>query len=136
MSDSTRCDPTTTVRNLTRHAVVVLDDDRVLASFPPSGQEARLRERVGTRPAVTLDEVAIPTVSVAYESIVDGLPPYQEGTVLVVSRVLAAAVSRTDLYFPHEEVRNATGGIIGCRALGQFVGGSAADRSTTEGSRA
>ncbi len=126
MSDLTMADassaPTSAVVNLTQHAIEVFAGDRVIATFPPSGTFARLRERVDAEPPLTTGRAVVPVASVAYEPVVDGLPAPADGTVLVVSRVLAAAVERDDLYFPHDEVRDPDGRIIGCRALGRFRG--------------
>ena len=52
------------------------------------------------------------------------LPAPQPGVGYFVSRFLAARVPRNDLYFPADEVRDENGRIIGCRALGRFVGGT------------
>jgi len=107
--------------NLTPHAIVVFDGDRALATFPPSGRFARLRESHRLSAPLAASGVEIPTVDVAYEEMVDDLPDQVEGTAYIVSRVLAAAVERDDLYFPFDEVRDVDGRIVGCRALGRFT---------------
>lgn len=108
-----------TVVNLTTHAVSVHNDDGVVASWEPSGDFARLVERRTGRGHLDGHPV-VPVVGVWYADSVEGLPDLTPGTVYIVSRVLAAAVRRHDLYFPFGEVRDAEGRIIGCRALGQF----------------
>ena len=108
--------------NLTPHQVtVVAEDDTVLAEWPASGAVARLRETQVDGIHLGTEQGAIPTDQVTYADDVTGLPPEQAGTLLIVSRILAAQVHRADLYFPSREVRDEQGRIIGCRALGQFA---------------
>lgn len=118
--------------NLTAHPVVLydmspcVDGGRVLGQWVPSGDLARLPERtVAIAPADT-DQGIMPTVGLTYHDGIEGLPASAEGTGYLVSRVLAAEVSRSDVYFPYGEVRDQAGRIIGCRALGQFVTGGGA----------
>lgn len=116
------------VVNLTPHVVRVYRGDIVVATYPPSGRCARLRERVdpaGDLMAGDLEAgmVALSRVLVSYAPEVDDLPEPVEDTAYLVSRVLASAVQRTDLFFPWGEVRDAGGGVIGCRALAQFSPG-------------
>jgi hypothetical protein len=51
------------------------------------------------------------------------LPPKRDGVRYVVSLVVALALAdrRSDLLVPYREVRNASGTVIGCRALAQPV---------------
>lgn len=113
--------------NLTTHPVVVqVGDDTPIASWPASGTFARIMEDVAAPAPMDTDQGFVPVSQVRYADTVDGLPGKVSGTAYLVSRVLAAAVPRDDLYFPLDEVRDATGRIIGCRALGQF------DHSHTE----
>ena len=111
--------------NRTTHPVVVQVGDDA-ASWPASGRSARIIEEVSAPTTVDTDQGLVPVSLVRYANTVDGLPGKVSGTAYLVSRVLAAAVPRDDLYFPLDEVRDATGRIIGCRALGQF------DHSHTE----
>lgn len=110
-----------TLVNLTAHRVRVLDDagGETLA-VEPSGVIARLAETV--TPAAKLDVGGIdcPVSYVTYASTIENLPEAKPGVALIVSRVLAAAVPRDDLYFPGDEVRDSDGRIVGCRYLGQF----------------
>lgn len=114
--------------NLTSHTVVLYDDSglidstHVLGTWSPSGPMARLPERTVAIPPVDTDQGVMPTVGVTYGEGTQGLPEPADGTSYVVSRVLAAALTREDVYFPHGEVRDQNGRIIGCRALGRFVG--------------
>lgn len=109
--------------NLTAHPIRVVDAKGAeVASYPPSGREARLREAIVHGDGITVDGVAVPTVVVRYGGEVDGLPSPRFGVAYIVSRVLAGVVDRPDLYFPADEVRNAGGYVIGCRSLGRFDG--------------
>ena len=113
--------------NLTTHPVVVqVGDDNPIAAWPASGAFARIVEEVSAPTGMDTDQGFVPVSLVRYADTVEGLPGKVSGTAYLVSRVLAAAVPRDDLYFPLDEVRDATGRIIGCRALGQF------DHSHTE----
>lgn len=51
------------------------------------------------------------------------LPPQRDGVQYIVSLVVALglATRRNDLLVPYREVRNASGTVIGCRALAQPV---------------
>ncbi|MBD9731189.1 hypothetical protein IGX29_05025 [Streptomyces sp. H28] len=51
------------------------------------------------------------------------LPPKRDGYQYIVSLVVALALAdrRSDLLVPYREVRNASGTVIGCRALAQPV---------------
>jgi hypothetical protein len=53
---------------------------------------------------------------------VEELPAPQPGVWLVVPRVVAdACPGRRDLVFPYREVRDDTGRVIGCTALGRPI---------------
>ena len=119
----------TTLINLTPHRFTVLRDERPIIDIPPSGLWARiLEERLPMSP-VTLEDIAIECVALAYRPLIQDLPPPQTDVIYLVSRITAAAVDgRTDVVFPLDEVRDGTGRIIGCRRLGRFdpriVGGA------------
>lgn len=110
--------------NLTQHDVVVYDDaDEIVMRVPVSGAMARISER--RMPRVPLASAAgpIPTVLVVNEERITGLPEPKPGVVYEVSRITAAACPRADVFFPLDDVRDAAGRILGCRALGQFEEG-------------
>lgn len=115
--------------NLTAHPVVVYGGAAVLASWEASGRVARLDETTEPAPALRTEVGEIPVVRTRYAGRIKGLPAPQADTAYVVSRVLAAAHPRADVFFPWDEVRDRDGHIIGCRGLGQFAaagGGSGA----------
>jgi hypothetical protein len=115
---------TATVVNLTPHPIRLyasvredgIDDlePHLRNVIPPQPTPARLtiRER---RPHNGIEQVE-------YGHAID-LPPERDGYRYIVSLVVALALTgqRTDLLVPYFEVRNATGTVIGCRALAQPV---------------
>lgn len=110
--------------NLTSHGVSILSGKRVVASWTPSGAVARLTEVRETAADLDTDQGPVPVTRVRYGRTVENLPPPRDGIAYVVSRVLAAAHPRPDLYFPADEVRDGEGRIVGCTALGQFSTGT------------
>ena len=106
------------LRNYTPHPVIVIGDDgRVVATYPVQGPIPRVKEIVV--PDRHIDGVLVNKVS--YDEEVTDLPAPEKGVLLIVSRITAGAVSgRDDLFFPHGEVRDEVGRIVGVRALGRF----------------
>lgn len=107
------------VINLTPHAVVVVAPEGDIM-FPPSGQVARVREIAYDAPSLTTTIGDVPMMRVRYAREVDGLPKQSLDTVHIVSRIVASAVPRRDLVFPQSELRDNSGRIVGCEALGSF----------------
>jgi len=90
---------------------------RRVMRFPPSGILPRCR--VETIPAgeILSSEGIIPLTKTKMGE-VENLPEEKEGTIYIVSRIVAEALpQRKDLYFPNESVRNEKGQIVGCRSL-------------------
>jgi hypothetical protein len=108
----------THVLNLTPHAVTVLNaKDEVVATFPASGESARL--------AVAFDQTDrlgdVPLGALRYGSST-GLPPRVDGVRLLVSLLVKLAnPDRDDLLVVADEVRDEAGRIVGCRALASAV---------------
>jgi len=109
--------------NLTPHEIVLVRDD-VRLVFPPSGTVARcevLREEL-YRIVVANDdgsEVSIPITSVVFGD-VTGLPLDEDGTMYIVSSLVAQALpNRDDLLIPDDTVRDEHGRIVGCRSLSE-----------------
>lgn len=113
-----------TIINLTAHPVVVYGGAHPSARWTPSGAVARLTEVSESAADLDTDQGPVPVVQVRYGRMVENLPPPRDGIAYVVSRVLAAAHPRPDLYFPADEVRDGEGRIVGCTALGQFSTGA------------
>lgn len=104
--------------NLTPHPVNLINKEGVTTdTFPVAGPAPRLVELVET----LQDVDGIPVNKVSYGEEVTNLPAPQEGVLLIVSRITAAAVTgREDILFPHGEVRDENGRILGVQALGRF----------------
>lgn len=81
---------------------------------------ARVREAIVPQPALITDLGEVPQCVVGYLDDALDLPEPEEGVAFIVSRVTAAAVDRSDLYFPYPEIRNDEGQIIGCGSLARF----------------
>jgi len=94
-------------------------------TLPPSGIIARCkvdREEVDIFILEDIDDwdITIPVVKTRFGE-VEGLPEPEEGTVYIVSNLVAQAVpDREDVFFPDDLVRDENGNIIGCRALGKI----------------
>lgn len=94
-------------------------------SLPPSGTVARCKvDRKETDSIIAQDidgwDITIPITSAKFGE-VEGLPEPEDGTIYIVSNLVAQAVPhREDVFFPDDIVRDANGNIIGCRALGKI----------------
>lgn len=93
-------------------------------SLSPSGTLARCKvDRQETDRIIAQDiegwDITLPITSTKFGE-VEGLPEPEEGTIYIVSNLVAQAVpDRKDVFFPDDLVRDANGNIIGCRALGK-----------------
>ena len=110
----------TRVRNLTPHAIHLIGDERIL-ELPPDGPPARLALAPdlpdGT---IVIDGFPIPVMRTAATTTVVNLPDPEPGTLLLVARPVAEALAaRHDLAYPHRTVRDESGVVVGCRALGR-----------------
>ena len=94
--------------NLTPHDVHIIGGPTI----PASGTVARLL--VSTEKLGMID--GVPVVRTAYGPILD-LPDPAEGTIFIVSSLVASRSKRHDLAVPNDFVRNDSGGIVGCRNL-------------------
>jgi len=97
--------------NLTPHEVrLVVGDNTVVV--PSSGVA-----RVSTVTSSAGEFCGVPLARQVYGA-VTGLPEPVEGTLLVVSALVRAALpGRADLASPGDLVRDAAGAVIGCRSL-------------------
>ena len=105
-----------TIMNLTPHSISFCDTEgTVILTVEPSGQLAR----VSCKTVMTGESFnGIPVTKTVYGT-VEGLPEPKDGTVFVVSSLVAARVpDRGDVFIPNESVRDENGRIIGCRSLG------------------
>lgn len=110
--------------NRTPHVINVYAGDEVILSVQPTPPMLRVDE-ISTPgdPLTIADGAEVPTTTVAYADAVADLPDPQDDVIIIVSMVTARALAdrgRTDLVFPHDPVRDGSGQIIGCRALGRI----------------
>lgn len=102
--------------NLTPHEVVIVCNEGNLV-IPASGAIARV--------AVTSEQVdevnGIPVVRTVYSKEVEGLPQPEEGTIYIVSTLVAQACpDRHDLFVPANLIRDEQGRVVGASALQRF----------------
>jgi hypothetical protein len=101
--------------NLTPHAINILTENHAMAIIA-SGEIARCK----TERKVIGDIDGIPVTSTVFGE-VEGLPEPQEGTIYIVSSLVAQACrDRNDVFIPDDTVRDDEGKIIGCRSLGRI----------------
>ena len=103
--------------NLTPHTITVVLDNTSVA-FDASGNVARVSTSRVSGPTLKAygDSVSIQTSRVEFGA-VEGLPDPVDGTVYIVSGMVAARVNRPDVFAPGELVRDANGQPIGCKGL-------------------
>jgi len=106
--------------NCTPHAISFVDDaGKVIRVVEPSG----ILPRVSSTITVVGNIDGIPDEITSYGEVV-GLPEKQDGTILVVSAMVAARVpDRDDIRIPGRQVRDDKGRIIGCKSLSNPNGG-------------
>lgn len=101
--------------NLTPHAInFVREDGRPILTVEPSGSLARVSVRTETT-----GEIAGISVTKSVYGEVEGLPAPEDGTIYLVSSLVAGRVpNREDVFIPNESVRDDKGRIVGCKSLG------------------
>lgn len=101
--------------NLTPHEITLVDNnDKVIATFPPSGNIARVSAK--TIRVASINHIPISATSYGE---VEGLPESNDDEVYIVSSLVAQRCQgREDIFIPNESVRDEKGRIIGCRSLG------------------
>ena len=110
-----------TIINLTPHPLSLVGEGGTL-QVPASGQIARLAvERTALDP-VTIDGVTL-LVSRPKLGEMTGLPPAEEGVILIVSALVAEAANREDIFSPGELIRSPEGAVIGARGLCSYYKG-------------
>lgn len=102
--------------NLTPHAInFVNNDGETILTVEPSGELARVVTQTFTIGYVD----GIPVTATDFGE-VEGLPEKEEGTVFLVSSLVAQRCKdRNDVFIPNESVRDDKGRIIGCKSLGR-----------------
>ncbi len=104
--------------NLTPHDVnIVGDDGEVILSIKPEPTPARAKASTIKVGAIEVEGKTIPLTTTRMGE-VEGLPPEEEDTILIVSRIVAEACpNRHDLLIPNESVRDEKGRIVGVKSL-------------------
>lgn len=106
------------VVNLTPHALTLVgaDGDGENVVYEPSGTLARVSVKTET-----IGELNGFPVTRSVFGEVEGLPEPKEGTIYIVSSLVAGRVpaERKDVFIPNESVRDDKGRIIGCRSFGR-----------------
>ena len=106
-----------TIMNCTPHAINIMDSEgKEILTLEPSGICPRCsveRKKVGNINGIPINKSVFGDV---YD-----LPSPQPDTIYIVSRVVAEAARREDLYIVDNAVRDENGRIIGCRALASVL---------------
>lgn len=108
----------TTLINLTPHSLTLHGDG--IVTIPPSGIVARLSVQRKFLKPISIDGVELPVSKSEFGSVQD-LPKPQDGTLYVVSAMVAGAVNRADVFSPGELVRDAKGDVIGAKGLTAYA---------------
>ena len=106
------------VVNMTPHDIVFVNGDQQVV-IKASGMLARVSTETIRTGEVNVNGMAIPLTETRFGE-VEGLPAPEDGTVFVVSSLVAQRCkNRNDVFIPNESVRDDKGRIIGCRSLGR-----------------
>lgn len=99
--------------NMTPHTITIVNEEGSLLMQIPSSGVAR----VSSVETIVSTELGFPETETTFGE-VEGLPPQEEGTIVIVSRlVMSRCPERADLRVPGLQVRNAEGQVIGCKSL-------------------
>lgn len=100
--------------NLTPHTINFVTNG-IKIVIEPSGEIARV-----TCTSKVVDIInEIPVTENEYGE-VTGLPDPEEGTIYIVSSIVAQRCKdRTDVFIPSDSIRDEKGRIVGCKALGR-----------------
>lgn len=103
--------------NLTPHLVRIVTPTSVV-EVPPSGSIARVAVTRTARSPIgaCVQSDAIPVYAVQFGA-VEGLPDAVDGTLLIVSAIVAGRSPRSDVFSPGELVRGPDGQPTGCLGL-------------------
>jgi hypothetical protein len=109
------------IKNLTPHPLTIVGQNGTL-QVPPFGQIARLAVTRTALDPVTIDGVSL-AVSRPSLGEITGLPPAEEGVILIVSALVAEASNRGDVFSPGELIRSPEGVVIGAKGLCSYKEG-------------
>jgi hypothetical protein len=107
--------------NLTPHAIHFVDENgNTVLTVEPSGKLARVTTKIVQTGQRRFGDVVLPITETEFGE-VEGLPDPEEGTIYLVSSLVAQRCKdRGDVFIPNESVRDSEGRIIGCRSLGRI----------------
>ena len=111
------------ITNLTPHAITFISGENNMQKFivEPSGVVARVAAHTESIGAITTDNGFVIPLTTTVFGEVENLPSPEEGTIYVVSSLVAGRVpDRKDVFIPNESVRDDKGRIIGCLSLGKI----------------
>lgn len=101
--------------NLTRHAITIIGNNGDSITYNP---DAKLKPlRLEERAEFVRWCNGTPLMRVHYHVNRDHLPPQRDGVYYIVSGIVAEASRCPDFVVPYRYVRDASGTLIGCRAL-------------------
>ena len=106
--------------NLTPHAINFQTDEGQV-EIPPSGIVARVEEKTEVVGKVKIGDGHVPVIRKSFGQ-VQNLPEPREGTIYIVSLIVAQALAgtRSDIYVIGESIRDKEGRVIGARSLAQL----------------
>lgn len=111
------------ITNLTPHAITFISGENNMQKFiiEPSGVIARVAAHTESIGAITTDNGFVIPLTTTVFGEVKNLPSPEEGTIYVVSSLVAGRVpNRKDVFIPNESIRDDNGRIIGCLSLGKI----------------
>jgi len=107
------------VINCTPHDVTIITTKGNI-TFPRSGIIPRLTEQQKKINSINSNGIKIDIMEKSFLE-PEGLPEPQEGTIYIVSALVAGAVKhRDDLVIPNDTIRDDQGRIIGCKNLARI----------------
>lgn len=104
--------------NCTPHPVNILDENEgTVKIYAASGILPRCSVETTIVGCIDVDGSSVNITDTTFGD-VENLPLEEEGTLLIVSRlVLSACPDRSDLIVPNDVVRNEKGHVVGCRSF-------------------
>ena len=108
-----------TIRNYTPHAVTVFPEYTDRDWNPPAARHTYPSEGVARCAAETrlVGQIGGIPITQTVMGQIEGLPDFEDGVILIVSRIVADASDRCDLVYPNELIRDAVGRVLGCKSL-------------------
>jgi hypothetical protein len=107
------------VVNCTPHDVNLVTENGNI-TFPKSGIIPRLTESQQKINSVTVNGIEIDIMKKSFLE-PEGLPEPKEGTIYIVSALVAGAIKdRDDLVIPNDTIRDDKGNIVGCKNLARI----------------